>query len=316
MKKSQYTPEESLERIKLMMGYDVSKTLNENRDVIFEQDTSHEDKIANSIFNSVAGPGTDEEGLSNAIKLIQNGDEFYRINNKVIDISKTKYGLKDGMDISKLINDDLGPTDLSYVKDITDHLKTIGVNATYETSKHRGVDQFRWNSFKIEPQNNVIKNTTTETTPGTMAKNFNDIKPGNNFILKKGMRGPAVNQLQQMLVVLGYNLGNTGKSKNGVDGDFGNLTDTAVKDIQKNNRLKETGIVGINTAKAILNKYNIAKTQSNTGTDTKINSDPNTSGTPVETNPAQVNSDTERFQQAARQSALSYYTNKFQPPTT
>jgi hypothetical protein len=34
-----YTPGEALNRVKLMMGYDSSKTLNENKTVIFEQNT-------------------------------------------------------------------------------------------------------------------------------------------------------------------------------------------------------------------------------------------------------------------------------------
>ena len=37
MVQPQYSPEEALNRVKLMMGYDSSKTLNENKSVIFEQ---------------------------------------------------------------------------------------------------------------------------------------------------------------------------------------------------------------------------------------------------------------------------------------
>tara|TARA_B110000503_G_scaffold138607_1_gene225136 strand:+ start:137 stop:670 length:534 start_codon:yes stop_codon:yes gene_type:complete len=37
MVQPQYNPQESLERVKLMMGYDMSKTLNENKNIIFEQ---------------------------------------------------------------------------------------------------------------------------------------------------------------------------------------------------------------------------------------------------------------------------------------
>lgn len=37
MKQPQYSPQEALERVKLMMKYDTSKTLNENKKVIFEQ---------------------------------------------------------------------------------------------------------------------------------------------------------------------------------------------------------------------------------------------------------------------------------------
>jgi hypothetical protein len=39
MKQPEYSPLEALERIKLMMKYDMSKTLNENKEVIFEQPT-------------------------------------------------------------------------------------------------------------------------------------------------------------------------------------------------------------------------------------------------------------------------------------
>jgi hypothetical protein len=38
MVQPQYSPQEALERVKLMMKYDTSKTLNENREIIFEQD--------------------------------------------------------------------------------------------------------------------------------------------------------------------------------------------------------------------------------------------------------------------------------------
>jgi hypothetical protein len=38
MVQPQYSPQEALERVKLMMKYDTSKTLNENREIIFEQE--------------------------------------------------------------------------------------------------------------------------------------------------------------------------------------------------------------------------------------------------------------------------------------
>jgi hypothetical protein len=37
MKQPKYSPEEALNRVKLMMSYDMGKTLNENKDIIFEQ---------------------------------------------------------------------------------------------------------------------------------------------------------------------------------------------------------------------------------------------------------------------------------------
>lgn len=57
----------------------------------------------------------------------------------------------------------------------------------------------------------------------------------------------AVRKLQTQLKQLGYFLGETGPSGDGVDGDFGNLTSSAVKDFQSRNRLIVTGVVSSGT---------------------------------------------------------------------
>ena len=46
MYQDNYTPEESLDRIKLMMNYDSSKTLNENRLLLEQDDTEYFNEIA------------------------------------------------------------------------------------------------------------------------------------------------------------------------------------------------------------------------------------------------------------------------------
>ena len=45
-----------------------------------------------------------------------------------------------------------------------------------------------------------------------------------------------VKHLQKMLVTQGYDLGTSGPEKDGVDGSFGKLTETAVNDFQEKNR--------------------------------------------------------------------------------
>lgn len=58
-------------------------------------------------------------------------------------------------------------------------------------------------------------------------------------LLKKGSKGSDVVKLQEALVKLGFNVV--------PDGDFGNNTDKAVKEYQKNNGLVSDGIVGPDT---------------------------------------------------------------------
>jgi peptidoglycan hydrolase-like protein with peptidoglycan-binding domain len=59
-------------------------------------------------------------------------------------------------------------------------------------------------------------------------------------ILRRSMRGNDVKELQTKLQSLGYDVGP-------IDGIFGPLTERAVKQFQKDNRLKVDGIVGPQT---------------------------------------------------------------------
>jgi hypothetical protein len=103
----------------------------------------------------------------------------------------------------------------------------------------------RWE--KINKTNNQpIKNTSVT---------FNDVIKGTQTI-KKGDKGDVVNKIQNMLISIGYGLGNSGKNKNGVDGDFGQTTENAVKEFQKYNFLKETGIIDKLTAIQLNKDYN------------------------------------------------------------
>lgn len=76
----------------------------------------------------------------------------------------------------------------------------------------------------------------------------NKIKEGDFVVLKKGMKGEKVKELQEKLIELGYkNL----LGRYGADGVFGQATYTAVIKFQQDNGLKVDGIVGKNTWRKI-----------------------------------------------------------------
>lgn len=71
-------------------------------------------------------------------------------------------------------------------------------------------------------------------------------------LLSNGSEGPDVKQLQEILVELGYDLGDYGPLKNGVDGDYGNATAKAVKQLQTKLQVTQNGKYDSNTHKALM----------------------------------------------------------------
>jgi SpoIID/LytB domain protein len=101
---------------------------------------------------------------------------------------------------------------------------------------------------------------------------------GEQTLIKLGMKGSSVTELQKSLVTLGYSIGV-------VDGQFGNKTLTAVTAFQKSKSLSATGVVDRATLDAI-NKDVAAKNQPSTGTTSPVTTPaptPAPVGTKVET---------------------------------
>jgi len=65
--------------------------------------------------------------------------------------------------------------------------------------------------------------------------------------LRNGSEGADVKELQSMLIQLGYDLGAWG-----ADGDFGDMTEMAVREFQKENGLEVDGVAGKNTFAALM----------------------------------------------------------------
>lgn len=70
--------------------------------------------------------------------------------------------------------------------------------------------------------------------------------------VQKGSTGQAVANWQGLLIARGYDLGTTGPRKDGVDGDFGDATDTATRRLQESAHLPATGLVDKATYTAAL----------------------------------------------------------------
>lgn len=85
--------------------------------------------------------------------------------------------------------------------------------------------------------------------------------------LKKGDKNDSVKTLQQALITLGYLSGNA-------DGIFGANTETAVKEFQKANSLKDDGIAGAQTQSALYKKYSaISNAQGQTQTQAPVSNE-------------------------------------------
>lgn len=68
-------------------------------------------------------------------------------------------------------------------------------------------------------------------------------------ILRKGMKGGDVKELQSILIEWGYDLG-----KYGADGDFGAKTQSAVENFQRTNGLEDDGVYGAMTHAALMKR--------------------------------------------------------------
>ena len=100
-----------------------------------------ENLIVKTLYNSVAGPGTDTEKFRDAIFALKNAQEFSSINSELQKFRNSR------LDIAGWINDDFDNTNLDDVKKISDHLKSIGINNSYEEYPGRG--GFKQGTFKI-----------------------------------------------------------------------------------------------------------------------------------------------------------------------
>lgn len=160
MYKNKLTPEEALSAIILRMKYDSKKTLNENLEMTEESlpRTDPDYKIAQEIWNGVGGAGTNTNKFLSGLKKIKTPQQFNKVNSQVAYFNNN-------LTIDEWVNDDFGSDDGEAVRQIIEHLKSIGITATAEFGT---TGNFKENTFKITN----IPSTPTPT-PNTAAAEVN-----------------------------------------------------------------------------------------------------------------------------------------------
>jgi hypothetical protein len=123
MYKRKLSAEEALETIKLRMNYDSSKTLNENVVVLKEQDIAKDVETINDELGATFN--TDEQEVVDILKKYNTSGKFNQFLSKFKEITKKDLGAAFG-------NSFAPASDKTEWKELTDHLKSIGVSLKHE----------------------------------------------------------------------------------------------------------------------------------------------------------------------------------------
>ena len=101
--------------------------------------------------------------------------------------------------------------------------------------------------YGLEGGGEELKKQTKSTID--CANNESDIL--GSSIIRKGCYNDLVGEIQSMLVDLGYDIGDFGPKKDGIDSKYGKFTMNGIRKFQKENGLKDDGITEKNTYKKL-----------------------------------------------------------------
>ena len=126
MYKRKLSADEALETIKLRMNYDSSKTLNENVVVLKEQDIAKDVETINDELGATFN--TDEQEVVDILKKYNTSGKFNQFLSKFKEITKKDLGAAFG-------NSFAPASDKTEWKELTDHLKSIGISLKHQVGK-------------------------------------------------------------------------------------------------------------------------------------------------------------------------------------
>lgn len=144
-----YTAEESLERIKLMMKYDNSTTLSENKIIIFEQNNI--EKTFNEFNYQIDKSYTDEDRVVNIISGLTSSDNFEKF--------LGKFGTERGKTFLHRIRKAFGFMDKGEIEKLTTVLSNFGytLKTPFSIGDNRASE---WSLEKTSGNSNAQSETT------------------------------------------------------------------------------------------------------------------------------------------------------------
>lgn len=150
-------------------------------------------------------------------------------------------------EMSKLINGNITDADLKDNEDLQDAGKKESQDRLYQGGMNVLGSTPEYSKDDKEKYEKGIANVQPVKF-GNLTKGLQTIR--------KGQKGKVVRDIQRMLVTLGYDLGTTGKTKDGVDGDFGDSTHSAIYNFQLDYDLDGIdGVVGKETSNKLYELY-------------------------------------------------------------
>ena len=119
-----------------------------------------------------------------------------------------------------------------------DNLDYEEINKTLADFADEGVENYKNDLLTIiDNRNAQVFDELDKNELNNKPVTLNSIMDGKK-IIQKGAKGDVVRSIQTMLVSLGYELGTTGKLKNGVDGEYGDTMEGVIWDFQMDNNLE------------------------------------------------------------------------------
>lgn len=245
----------ALAKVLLMMNYDMSKTLNENKVTMSEQ-IADKPKGATNFLRGIYGAGgfgTDEQALIDAFNELQSVSDYIALDDYFKKIMKNS-----AQSIRRALNAELGMGDANVATSIQKKLKSIGIDMYFDTtSSNKDVlggsiqivvpTSVKDETKKDETKKDETKKTTQPTKPQwVQSPTEEQVKSGSKYV-KAGMKGDFVKKIQQKLNDVATSEGNTNLNVGKVDGYFGNKTKQALKNFQVSAGLKGDGVLGKDT---------------------------------------------------------------------